>query len=154
MSVAASKSTTASPLFRGPELTKATFASKTEEMCGDVILEGPDKLKRYVHLKVYRTSLEHFAVVYPLKRLSKPMGIINIRNTCVTPVSTPSALNTGCGAKSGFVINQRMFDVNTSVTLWCEPAALPAWANAFASRSSPALIHQTSLPCVQEEDSD
>lgn len=150
MSVAASKSTS-SPLFRGPELSNATFASKTEELCGDVILEGPDKLKRYVHLKVYRTSLEHFAVVYPLKRLSKPMGIINIRNTCVSPVSTSVEV---CGAKVGFVINQRMFDVNTSVTLWCEPATLPAWANAFTSRSSPTLIHQTSLPCVEEEDSD
>lgn len=132
-------------LFHGPMLSNANFGSKTEEISGDVILEGPDKQKRYVHIKVYRTSLEHFAVVYPLKRLSKPMGIINIRNTCVTCYDE---------SEGKFTINQRMFDVTTSIELRCGPSELPKWMKAFTSRSSPTLIHQTSLPMVKEEDTD
>lgn len=132
-------------LFHGPTLSNENFASKTEEMSGDVILQGPDKQKRYVHIKVYRTSLEHFAVVYPLKRLSKPMGIINIRNTCVTSYDE---------SEGKFIINQKMFDVTTSIELHCDPNDLPKWIKAFTSRSSPALIHQTSLPMVKEEDTD
>lgn len=127
-------------------MINANFGSKSEEMFGDVILEGPGSQKRYVHIKVYRTSLEHFAVVYPLKRHSKPLGIINLRNTCITPVTYAT--------KTGFTITQKMFDVATSITLFCESPTLPAWIRAFTSRSSPTLIHQTSLPIVKEEDSD
>lgn len=128
-------------------MLNSKFNSKSEEMCGDVILEGPGTTqRRYVHIKVYRTSLEHFAVVYPLKRHSKPLGIINLRNTCITPISL--------GNKVGFTINQKMFDVATSVTLFCDSSTLPSWISSFTSRSSPTLIHQTSLPIVKEEESD
>lgn len=133
------------PLF-DPMLNSKFNSNKSEEMCGDVILEGPGTQRRYVHIKVYRTSLEHFAVVYPLKRHSKPLGIMNLRNTCITPISL--------GNKVGFTINQKMFDVATSVTLFCESSTLPAWISSFTSRSSPTLIHQTSLPIVKEEESD
>ncbi|XKL66836.1 hypothetical protein PGB90_010256 [Kerria lacca] len=133
--------------FHEPILSNANFSRKTEEISGDVILQGPDKQKRYVHIKVYRTSLEHFAVVYPLKRHSKPIGIINIRNTCIMPLPYDNS-------QAGFTINQKMFDITTSVTLYCDPSQLTAWINAFTSRSSPTLIHQTSLPIVKEEDAD
>lgn len=128
-----------------PVISSNDFGSKTELMSGDVILKGPDKQKRYVHLKVYRTSLEHFAVVYPLKRLGKAMGIINIKNTCVSSFDE---------ANSQFTINQKMFDVTTSVDLNCESRDFHKWMNAFTGRHSPTIIHQTSLPMVKEEDVD
>lgn len=131
-------------LFHEPRLSlsKTTFARKNEVMCGNIILQQPDKDQRYVHVKVYRTLSEHFAVVYSAGRLNKPISTINIRNTCITPIT------------GGFIIHQRMFDINTCLTLFCDSSALPDWMNAFTNRSSPTLVHQTSLPIVKEEDAD
>ena len=120
--------------------------SKTEVICGDVILQGPDKQRRYVNVKVYRTAFEHFAAVYPLKRLSRPIGVINLRNTRIFPIEDDSSV--------GFVVNQRTFDVTTSITLHCEPHALDAWMDAFTNRNSPTSVHQTLLPIVTEEEVD
>lgn len=129
--------------IRELRFSNSSIGSKSEVICGDVMLQGPDKQRRYVNVKVYRTAFEHFAAVYPLRRLSKPIGVINLRNTRILPIEDDSSV--------GFVVNQRMFDVNTSITLHCEPTELTSWMDAFTNRNSPTLVHQT-LPILTEEE--
>ncbi|RZF45868.1 hypothetical protein LSTR_LSTR013073 [Laodelphax striatellus] len=116
-----------------------------EEMDGYLTLVGPGKVKQAVHVKVYRTSLEHFAAVYPQKKICRPLGVINLRNTCVERLQGDPEI-------AGFTVRQRGYDTTTCITFICEaPREIDAWLAAFASCTSPT-VHQTSLPSVLEDE--
>lgn len=116
-----------------------------ETMSGYMTLVGPGKHRQLVHVKVYRTSLEHFAIVYPPKKVCRPLGVLNLRNTCVEPL--PSDVK-----QPGFVVRQRGFDTPMCLTFLSESAMeLDDWIVAFTSRNSPTL-HQSSLPIVEEDE--
>uniref|UniRef100_A0A1B6HB31 PH domain-containing protein n=1 Tax=Homalodisca liturata TaxID=320908 RepID=A0A1B6HB31_9HEMI len=116
-----------------------------EMMSGYMTLLGPGKHRQPVHVKVYRTSLEHFAVVCPQKKVCRPLGVLNLRNTLVERLPAESK-------QPGFVVRQRGFDTPMCLTFIAEnPRDLDDWIVAFTSRSSPTL-HQSSLPIVEEDE--
>lgn len=116
-----------------------------EMMSGYMILLGPGKHRQPVHVKVYRTSLEHFAVVCPQKKVCRPLGVLNLRNTLVERLPAETK-------QPGFVIRQRGFDTPMCLTFVAEnPRDLDEWIVAFTSRSSPT-VHQSSLPIVEEDE--
>lgn len=131
---------------RTPFLQNMDYGCRNpEEMSGYMTLIGPAKQKQPVHVKVYRTSLEHFAVVCPQKKVCRPLGVINLRNTCLEPLATETK-------QPGFVVRQRGFDTPMCLTFISEsPRDLDSWIVAFTSRSSPTL-HQSSLPIVEEDE--
>jgi hypothetical protein len=115
-----------------------------ETMSGSMTLVGPGKHCQSVQVKVYRTSLEHFAVLYPQKKVCRPLGVLNLRNTCVERLPG--------GKQSGFIVRQRGFDTPMCLTFLSEtPRDLESWVLAFASRSPPT-VHPSSLPIVEEEE--
>jgi hypothetical protein len=113
-----------------------------ETMSGSMTLVGPGKHCQSVQVKVYRTSLEHFAVLYTQKKVCRPLGVLNLRNTCVERL---------LGEKQpGFTVRQRGFDTPMCLTFLSEsPRDVDSWMLAFTSRSSPT-VHQSSLPIVEE----
>jgi hypothetical protein len=115
-----------------------------ETMSGSMTLVGPGKHCQSVQVKVYRTSLEHFAVLYPQKKVCRPLGVLNLRNTCVERLPG--------GKQPGFIVRQRGFDTPMCLTFLSEsPRDLDSWVLAFTSRNSPTL-HQSSLPIVEEDE--
>lgn len=115
-----------------------------EAMSGSMTLVGPGKHCQSVQVKVYRTSLEHFAVLYPQKKVCRPLGVLNLRNTCVERLPG--------GKQPGFIVRQRGFDTPMCLTFLSEsPRDLESWVLAFTSRSSPT-VHQSSLPIVEEDE--
>lgn len=133
---------------RSPFLQKEVdfgYHTNPEMMSGYMTLLGPGKHRQPVHVKVYRTSLEHFAVVCPQKKVCRPLGVLNLRNTVVErlPADTKQA---------GFLIRQRGFDTPMCLTFIAEnPREMDDWIVAFTSRGSPTL-HQSSLPSVKEDE--
>lgn len=126
-----------------PVTVAESYYSSGETMSGYMYLIGPDKIQQGVQVIVYRTSLEHFAVVYPQKKVCRPLGVLNLRNTCVERLSSN---------EFGFVVRERGFDKSISLTFIVEsPAEFDSWISAFTSRSSPSL-HHSSLPIVEEEE--
>lgn len=148
---------------------------KSEEMSGEVILEGPgSSTRRYVHIKVYRTSLEHFAVVCPMSKVSRPLGIINLRTAVVERLSSENhpqlaeMKNSPPSPRSGFVIRQKVFDTTTCLRIFLSSSDdnFEAWWKAFSTtnaaangnhRNSPlttAMQYGSCLPIVVEEEDD
>ncbi|KAJ8679632.1 hypothetical protein QAD02_015419 [Eretmocerus hayati] len=117
----------------------------TENMSGHMRLQGPGG-EQSVQVMVYRTSLEHFAVIYPLqKRMCRPLGVLNLRNTTIERCGL-------AGDKQGFLVRQKGCDSPLALTFIPEePADIEYWMLAFTARSSP-LVHQSSLPRVEEEE--
>lgn len=112
----------------------------TENMSGYMNLVGPNGHSQGVQVKVYRTSVEHFAVIYPQKKVCRPLGVLNLRNTTIERVGD-----------EGFIVRQKGFDATVSVTFLVEnKKEQDYWILAFTARSSP-LVHQSSLPIVEEE---
>lgn len=111
-----------------------------EVKSGFVVLSGLGRIRQDVRVVVYRTSLEHFAVIYPRKRLSKPIGVVNLRNTSVERA----------GSEMGLVIRQKGYDNTISAKFLCAERDVDSWITAFTARSSPACQHQTSLPVLME----
>ncbi|KAM0736089.1 hypothetical protein ACS0PU_010050 [Formica fusca] len=96
---------------------------------------------RQVQVKVYRTSVEHFAVIYPQKKVCRPLGALNLRNTTIERYGD-----------EGFLVRQKDFDSSIAVTFLMEnKKELDYWILAFTARNSP-LVHQNSLPIVEEEE--
>lgn len=104
-----------------------------ELMSGSLTLMGPgNKHSQSVQVKVYRTSLEHFAVVYPQKKVCRPLGVLNLRNAHVErllPANNTAKISSGDqkdGVKSssnetlGFVVRQRGFDSPFCLTFLLE----------------------------------
>lgn len=110
----------------------------TEIKSGFVVLLGPGGIRQDVRVVVYRTSLEHFAVMYPRKRLSKPIGVVNLRNTSVE----------GADSRSGFVVRQKGYDNTILANFVCSERDMESWLSAFTSRSSP--VQQKILPVLLE----
>lgn len=115
-----------------------------ETMSGSMTLIGSGGHCQDVQVKVYRTSLEHFAVLYPQKKVCRPLGVINLRNTRVEPL-------TNAKGQPGFTLRQQGFDTPMCLTFLSESARdLDAWLAAFGS-SSPSS-QPTLLPVLSEDD--
>lgn len=115
-----------------------------ETMAGNMVLLSPNGRRQNVQVKIYRTSLEHFAVIYPQKKVCKPLGVINLRNTSVERFPDDKT--------PGLVVRQRGFDNTASLSFISEePRDVEAWVVAFTSRASPTIL-QSCLPVVQEDD--
>lgn len=114
-------------------------------MAGNMILLGNNKIKQPVQVKVYRTSVEHFAVVYPMKKVCRPLGVLNLRNTMIERLSTAKQF--------GFTVRQCGFDTPLcSLTFFSESGKeLDRWIDAFTCRNS-SSGHISSLPIVKEDD--
>lgn len=114
----------------------------TENMSGYMNLIGPKGHRQGVQVKVYRTSVEHFAVIYPQKKVCRPLGVLNLKNTTIERLRD-----------EGFIVRQKGFDTTTiTLTFLVEnKKELDYWILAFTARSSP-LVHQSSLPIVEEEE--
>lgn len=112
----------------------------TENMSGYMTMirrNGP----RQVQVKVYRTSVEHFAVIYPQKKVCRPLGVLNLRNTTIERYGD-----------EGFLVRQKDFDGSIALTFLMEnKKELDYWILAFTARTSPP-VHQSSLPIVEEEE--
>ncbi|CAH2088287.1 unnamed protein product [Euphydryas editha] len=118
------------------------FSKKTcdaEEKSGFLVLLGPGGMRQDVRVVVYRTTLEHFAVIYPRKRLSKPIGVVNLRNTTTERVDT----------NSGFFVRQRGYDNTISAKFLCSEREIEAWLSAFSAVSQ-GCQHAASLPVLVE----
>ncbi|KAK6637343.1 hypothetical protein RUM44_007758 [Polyplax serrata] len=117
-----------------------------EEMAGNMVLLGANKIKQPVQVKVYRTSVEHFAVVYPTKKVCRPLGVLNLKNTMVEKLPT-------WRQNYGFTVRQCGFDTPLcSLTFFSESGnQLDRWIDAFTCRNS-SIAHTSSLPIVQEDD--
>ncbi|XP_059061674.1 uncharacterized protein LOC131854575 [Achroia grisella] len=111
-----------------------------EVKSGFLVLLGPDGMRQDVRVVVYRTTLEHFAVIYPRKRLSKAIGVVNLRNTSVDRDEN----------NSGFVVRQKGYDNTVSAKFVCSERNVEAWLAAFTTRSSPHSQHHASLPVLVE----
>lgn len=113
----------------------------TENMSGYMTLVSPNGHRQGVQVKVYRTSVEHFAVIYPQKKVCRPLGVLNLRNTMIERYGD-----------EGFLVRQKGFDSPVVLTFLMEnKKELDYWIMAFTARTSP-LVHQSSLPIVEEED--
>ncbi|KAL0272742.1 UNVERIFIED_CONTAM: hypothetical protein PYX00_005603 [Menopon gallinae] len=119
-----------------------------EEMAGNLTLLGNNKVKQPVQVKVYRTSIEHFAVLYPQKKVCRPLGVLNLKNTMVERLSSPR--------QPGFTVRQCGFDTPLcSLTFISETnRELERWINAFTCRSKSASsrLITSSLPVVEEDE--
>ncbi|KAL6254428.1 hypothetical protein P5V15_014477 [Pogonomyrmex californicus] len=113
----------------------------TENMSGYMTLIGPNGHRQRVQVKVYRTSVEHFAVIYPQKKICQPLGVLNLRNTTVERYED-----------EGFLVRQKGGDLPIALTFLMEKKnELDYWILAFTARTSP-LVHHSSLPIVEEEE--
>lgn len=117
-------------------------------------------------MKVYRTSLEHFAVVYPQKKVCRPLGVLNLRNTRVERLSSDVSRNPLTNALgdikirgrsrdeplAGFIVRQRGFDTPNCLTFISEsPKDVDSWVKAFTAQQT-ATLHAPPLPMVEEDE--
>lgn len=112
-----------------------------ETMSGNMTLVSMNGRRQGVHVKVYRTSLEHFCVLYPQKKICRPMGVLNLKNTRVERLDV-----------DGITVRQLGFD--TPMALSFVPDArcdVDDWIVAFTNRGSPTFRH-SALPIVEEDE--
>ncbi|KZC13161.1 hypothetical protein WN55_05878 [Dufourea novaeangliae] len=113
----------------------------TENMSGDMILVDPNGYPHGVQVKIYRTSVGHFAVIYPQKKVCQPLGVLNLRNMWIKRYGD-----------EGILVRKKSFDSPITLTFLMEnKKELDYWMMAFTVRTSP-LMHQSSLPIVEEEE--
>lgn len=130
-----------------------------------------------LQVKVYRTTLEHFAVVYPQKKVCRPLGFVNLRHTVVDrlPAGDDSRLvhlsgpAGGCKAQvrqapvwvprqyqhhAGLVVRHRECDSPHTLAFLSEsPKELESWLSAFDPAStSPSGILGRQLPILEESE--
>ncbi|KAG8227854.1 hypothetical protein J437_LFUL006477 [Ladona fulva] len=148
---------------------ETTTSWNPELMSGSLTLLGPvNKHSQSVQVKVYRTSLEHFAVVYPQKKVCRPLGVLNLKNAHVERLGgeTTKKGDEKDGETLGFVVRQRGFDSPFCLTFLLEaPYASPyfpfsaapkrdlakdleQWMEAFRSSPSPPTSPQRSRRCA------
>lgn len=122
---------------------RTTPYPNTETMSGNMTLVSMNGRRQGIHVKVYRTSLEHFVVLYPQKKICRPLGVINLKNTRLEMLPDK---------KSGFTICQHGYDTPMALTFLIEtPRDLDSWVVAFTSRASPTFRH-SALPIVEEDE--
>ncbi|XP_041969661.1 uncharacterized protein LOC121726381 [Aricia agestis] len=108
-----------------------------EVKSGFLVLVGRGGTRQDVRVVVYRTSLEHFAVMYPRKRLTKAIGVVNLRNTAIERIG------------SGFSVRQKGSDDTISARFVCSERDIEAWLLAFSAGAAPACP-QANLPVLVE----
>lgn len=112
-----------------------------EVKSGNLTLVSMDGRKQGVHVKVYNTSLEHFCVLYPQKKICKALGVLNLKNTRVERLED--------GKQNAFTVRQQGFDTPMALTFVVENLReLDSWILAYTNRSSPTF----SLPIVEEDE--
>lgn len=102
--------------------------SATEVKSGFLVFLSPSGKRQDVRVVVYRTSLEHFAVIYPRKRVVKPIGVVNLRNTSVQQAEN-----------NGFIVRQTGYDNTVSAKFLCAERDVDSWLAAFAARVFPGI---------------
>lgn len=113
--------------------------NNAEVKSGNLILVSMDGRRQFVNVKMYNTSLEHFCVIYPQKKICKPIGVLNLKNTTVEKTSN-----------NMFTIRQTGFDTPMALSFIVETQKeLEPWILAFTNRSSPSF---SSLPIVEEDE--
>lgn len=121
--------------------TTVDSCKNTENMSGYMTLVCPNGHRQGVQVAVYRASVEHFAIIYPRKKVYKPLGILNLKNTMLERFGD-----------EGFLVRQKGFDSPNALTFLMEnKEELDYWLMAFTARTSPPM-HQSSLPIVKEEE--
>lgn len=104
-------------------------------------LQNPSGSDQVVQVIIYRTSVDHFAVIYPQQNTSRPLIVLNLKNTTTERI-----------ADNKFSVAHMVGDTPVALTFLLEsPNNIEYWIHAFTARSNP-LVHQTSLPVVEEED--
>lgn len=116
-----------------------------ETKSGSITLVSPNGRTQGVNVIVYQTTLEHFAVLYPQKKICRPLGVINLKNTKIERVRDNKS-------SCGFRVCQQGFDANLTLTFLCDPRDLDSWMDAFKCKINTTLKHQSSLPCVEEDE--
>ncbi|VVD03380.1 unnamed protein product [Leptidea sinapis] len=129
------KSTHGSMRF-GPGTTKIALDAVVKS--GFLVLIGPGGIRQHVRVVVYRTSLEHFAVIYPRKHLTKALGVVNLKKTAVERVDS----------NNEFFIRQKGYDDTIWARFLCSERDIDAWISAFTCH----LINvcHSSLPVLTE----
>lgn len=120
----------------GPTLSRKTIDA--EQKSGFLILLSQTGTRKDVRVVVYRTSLEHFAVIYPRKRLSKPFSVVNLRNTAVESDG------------SGFFVKQKGFDNTVIARFVCQARDVEGWIAAFSSPAQMKSCQYQTLPVLIE----
>lgn len=115
-----------------------------ETMSGNMTLESMNGRRQGVHVKVYRTSLEHFCVLYPQKKICRPLGVLNLKNTTVERLEDDR--------QQGFTVRQLGFDTPMALTFIADSRCdINSWILAFSNRGSPTFRH-TELPILEEDE--
>lgn len=116
-----------------------------ETKSGNMTLVSMNGRHQGVHVKVYHTSVEHFCVLYPQKKICRPLGVLNLKNTRIERLDDNS---------SGFTVRQLGYDTPMALTFVSESRCdLEDWIVAFTNRGSPAFrIRCSALPIVEEDE--
>lgn len=118
---------------------KPKKTNENQVKSGFLVLVGPGGMRQDVRVVVYRTSLEHFAVIHPRKRVSKAIGVVNLRNTAVEPAES----------KRGFTVRQKGYDNAISAKFACSEREMISWVAAFTTRGAPHAA-VANLPVLEE----
>lgn len=127
---------------------------------------------------MYRTSLEHFAVVYPQKKACRPLGFVNLRHTVVARLpSAGEKVHLAVAGRAGrpqrqqqahaaavclprqyqhlagFVVRSRQCDSPHTLTFLAENAKeVESWLAAFdPARAAPAGLGALRAQPILEE---
>lgn len=107
-----------------------------------------------VVLKVYRTSLEHFAVIYPDKAVCKPFGFINLKNCRVQLLrNNTRVMQIVQKSCDGGVLTFRA-DTPVDAKMWLDCLRLPFTGSSTSPSSSKKRMDDVlnvSLPILLEE---
>lgn len=113
-----------------------------ESKSGNLTLIAMNGRKQCVSVKVYNTTLEHFVVIFPQKKICKPLGVLNLKNTRVERIED--------GKNNTFTVRQVGFDTPMALSFEVEHTReLEDWILAFTNRSSPVF---SPLPIVEEDE--
>ena len=132
-----------------------------EKKSGNLYITRTDPVTRRTHnipvvVKVYTSTYDHYAVVYPDK-LCSSCGYINLKNC---------ALDTFTGRKCGFKLIPNDCDGKPMTFLTNNPAELEDWVEActpsdpvansrgefsISSSRSPSIPHSPLMPTLQED---
>lgn len=122
------------------EQQKESFRN-TEDMSGDMTLLRHKGGDQPVQVIVYRTSVDHFAVIYHQEKVSRPLAVLNLRNTTIERLDNQN-----------FMVRQGGCDTPVALTFHLDnPNDIESWIVAFSARSS-TQTHHSNLPIVEEEE--
>lgn len=125
----------------------APFCRELRSVCpelksGSLILVAMNGRRQGVNVKVYRTSLEHFAVIYPQKKICRPLGVLNLKNVSLVKENL------------GFSVRQKNYESPMTLTFLVEQVQdLEEWLLAFSCRKTSPMTRRNChlvLPIVEE----